>query len=529
MRFTYECYRTRERRNSQGCETPILPSGVKVSDLMIAKKRVRVRFAPSPTGYLHVGGARTALYNWLFARHHHGVFILRIEDTDRTRYREDALEDIMEGLRWLGLDWDEGPEVGGDYGPYFQSQRLHIYREYAQKLVDEGHAYYCYCSPERLARLREEQRRRGEPYPGYDRHCRYLTAKERAEYEAQGIVPVVRLKVPLEGQTTFHDVIRGDITVDNATMDDLVLLKSDGYPTYHLANVIDDHLMEITHVMRADEWIPSTPRHILLYRAFGWEPPIFAHLPIILAPGGRGKLSKRHGAVSVLEFRRQGYLPEAMVNFLALIGWAYDGKTELFTREELIEKFDLSGVNKSPAAFSYEKLEWMNGVYIRRLSEGDLAERLVPFLAAGLGMSEEEIRKRRETRAIVPLIRERIKKLSDAVEWVDFIFVEQISYEPSLLVGKKMTAAESLAALRKARETLAALPNFDEGTIEAALRALLKELGLSARQLFGIIRVAVTGKKVAPPLFGTLSVLGRERVLKRLDQAEEMLEGLIEA
>jgi len=465
-----------------------------------------------------VGGARTALFNWLFARHHNGVFILRIEDTDRTRFVPEALEDIMEGLRWLGLEWDEGPEVGGDYGPYFQSQRLDIYQEHARKLVESGHAYYCYCSPERLARIREEQRRRGEPDVGYDRHCRYLTAKQRADYEAQGIVPVVRLKVPLEGQTTFHDVLHGDITVDNARLDDLVLLKSDGYPTYHLANVVDDHLMEISHIMRADEWLPSVPKHVLLYRAFGWEPPIFAHLPIILAPGGRGKLSKRHGAVSVLEFRRQGYLPEAMVNFLALVGWAYDDRTELFTRQELIERFSLEGVSKSPAAFSYDKLDWMNGVYIRMLPPDDLARRLMPFLErAGLAADLPTVQR------LIPLIQERLKKLSDAVEWVDFVFVDRISYEPSLLVGKKMTAAESLAALRRARETLAALPDFEEETLEKALRALVEELGLKAGQLFGIIRVAVTGKKVAPPLFGTLSVLGREQALKRMDQALETL------
>ncbi len=482
---------------------------------------VRVRFAPSPTGYLHVGGARTALFNWLFARHHGGKFILRIEDTDRTRYREDALEDIMEGLRWLGLDWDEGPEVGGPYGPYFQSQRLPLYRKYAQRLVDSGHAYYCYCSPERLERVRQEKLRRGEPDLGYDRHCRYLTAKERAEYEAQGIVPVVRFKAPLEGQTTFHDLIRGDIAVDNSTLDDFILLKSDGYPTYHLANVVDDHLMEITHVMRADEWIPSTPRHVLLYRAFGWKPPAFAHLPIILAPGGKGKLSKRHGATSLLEFRRQGYLPEAMINFLALIGWAYDGKTELFTREELIEKFDLSGVNKSPAAFSYEKLEWMNGVYIRQLEPDELAERLLPFLTrAGLPADLTTVRR------ITPLIQERIKKLADVVEWTDFLFTTELSYDPQLLIGKGMTAEESLAALRKAREILAALPDFKEETLERALRGLLEELGLKARQFFGIVRAAVTGKKVSPPLFGTLSILGREKVLKRLDRAEEILKGL---
>ena len=488
---------------------------------------VRVRFAPSPTGYLHVGGARTALFNWLFARRHDGVFILRIEDTDRTRYEPEAVQNIMESLRWLGLEWDEGPEVGGDYGPYFQSQRLDLYQKYAQQLVDSGHAYRCYCSPERLALMREEQRRRGEPNLGYDRHCRHLTARERAEYEARGIVPVVRLKVPLEGQTSFHDVLHGDTTVDNARLDDLVLLKSDGYPTYHLANVVDDHLMEISHIMRADEWLPSVPKHVLLYDAFGWEIPVYAHLPVILAPTGKGKLSKRHGGVAVHEFRQQGYLPEAMVNFLALVGWAYDDKTEFFTRQELIEKFSLEGVNKSPAAFSYDKLGWMNGVYIRELSQNDLYERLIPFLAIGLGMKEEELRERKETREIVPLIQERLKKLTDAVELVDFFFVDQISYDPSLLVGKKMTAEESLAALRKARETLAALLNFDEETLEEALRTLVGELDLKVGPLFGIIRVAATGKKVAPPLFGTLSVLGRERVLERLDDAEEALAGLV--
>ena len=479
---------------------------------------VRVRFAPSPTGYLHVGGARTALFNWLFARHHNGVFILRIEDTDRTRFIPEALEDIMESLRWLGLEWDEGPEVGGDYGPYFQSQRLDIYQKYAKQLVDSGHAYYCYCSPERLARVREEQRRRGEPSVGYDRHCRYLTARQRADYEAQGIVPVVRLKVPLEGQTSFHDVLHGDTTVDNATLDDLVLLKSDGYPTYHLANVVDDHLMEISHIMRADEWLPSVPKHVLLYQAFGWEIPIYAHLPVILAPSGKGKLSKRHGGVAVREFREEGYLLEAMVNFLARVGWAYDDKTEFFTRQELIEKFSLEGVSKSPAAFSYDKLEWMNGVYIRMLPPDDLAQRLMPFLKrAGLAADLPTMRR------LVPLIQERLKKLSEVVEWVDFVFVDQLNYDPSLLVGKKMTAEESLVALRKARETLAALPDFEEETLEKALRALVEELGLKAGQLFGIIRVAVTGKKVAPPLFGTLSVLGRERALKRIDQALEVL------
>jgi len=482
---------------------------------------VRVRFAPSPTGYLHVGGARTALFNWLFARHRGGTFILRIEDTDRTRYREDALQDLMAGLRWLGLEWDEGPEVGGAYGPYFQSQRLPLYREYAQKLLESGCAYKCYCSPERLVQMREEQRRRGEPDIGYDRHCRYLTAKERTEHEAQGIVPVVRLKVPLEGQTSFHDVLHGDTTVDNARLDDLVLLKSDGYPTYHLANVVDDHLMEITHIMRADEWLPSVPKHVLMYQAFGWEIPVYAHLPVILAPTGKGKLSKRHGGVAVHDFRREGYLPEAMVNFLALVGWAYDDKTEFFTRQELIEKFSLEGVNKSPAAFSYDKLEWMNGTYIRQLGLDDLAEHLLPFLT-GAGLPADLA----TVRHIVALVQERLKKLAEVVEWTDFFFTAELDYDPQLLIGRRMTAEESLAALRKARETLADLPDFESETLEIALRALAEELGLKARQLFSIIRVAVTGRVVSPPLFGTLSILGRERVLKRMDKALEMLKGI---
>jgi glutamyl-tRNA synthetase len=482
---------------------------------------VRVRFAPSPTGYLHVGGARTALYNWLFARHHGGSFILRIEDTDRTRYQEDALKDLFDSLRWLGLDWDEGPQVGGDYGSYTQSERLDIYQQYALQLLDAGHAYYCYCSPERLARVRE-QHTRGER-PGYDRHCRYLTAKQRADYEAQGIVPVVRLKVPLEGQTAFHDAIRGTTTVDNTTLDDLVLLKSDGFPTYHLANVVDDHLMEITHIMRGDEWLPSVPRHVLLYQAFGWEIPVYAHLPVILSPTGKGKLSKRHGGVDVRYFRERGYLPEAMVNFLARVGWSYDDKTELFTREELIARFDLDGVNKSPAAFSYDKLEWINGIYIRDLPPDDLVERLVPFLVARLGIEESDLRKRRELRELIPLVQERLKTLADVVDWTDFFFLNEITYDPQLLVAKKTTAADCAVALDRTLEILESLPDFSEETMETALRGLASDLGLKARQLFGIIRVAVTGKTVAPPLFGTLRVLGRERVLSRLTRAREAL------
>ena len=480
-------------------------------------KPVRVRIAPSPTGFFHVGSARTALFNWLFARHHGGKFIVRVEDTDRTRYHPEAVPDLLASLHWLGLDWDEGPEIGGDYGPYYQSERLHLYQHYANWLVEQGHAYRCYCSPERLEAIREEQRKQKQN-PGYDRHCRTLIAAQRAEYEAQGITPVVRLKAPLEGQTTFHDVLYGTITVENGMLDDLVLLKSDGYPTYHLANVVDDHLMEISHIMRGDEWLPSVPKHVLLYNAFGWELPVYAHLPLILAPTGQGKLSKRHGGVEVHDFRRQGYLPEAVVNYLARVGWSYDDKTEIFSREELIRYFDLSGVNSSPARFSYERLEWMNGYYIRQLDPADLAERLVPFLAeAGFAVTAADLR------PIVPLIQERLKALTAVVEWTDFFFKDRLEYDAGMLVAKKMTAAEALAALRRGRETLAALPDFQVETTEPPMRVLADALGIKAGQLLSIIRVAVTGKEVAPPLFETMAILGQARTLARLDRAIETL------
>lgn len=482
----------------------------------MSDKPVRVRIAPSPTGYLHVGSARTALFNWLFARKHGGKFVVRVEDTDRTRFNPEAIPDLVASLRWLGLDWDEGPEVGGDYGPYVQSERLHLYQRYADWLVQEGHAYRCYCSPARLEGLREAQRANKEQI-GYDRRCRTLTAAERAEAEAEGIVPVVRLMAPLEGQTSFHDVVYGTITVENQTMEDVVLLKSDGFPTYHLAVVVDDHLMEISHIMRGDEWLPTVPQRVHLYKALGWELPIYAHLPLILAPTGQGKLSKRHGGVEIREFRREGYLPEAMVNYLARVGWSYDDKTEIFQREELIRYFDLSGINKSPARFSYERLEWMNGYYIRQLSARELAGRLVPFMVqAGFQVTQADLE------PVAPLIQERIKTLKEAVDKAAFFFREELAYEPANLVGKKMSVEQTRLALQRARETLAALPDFAVETTEPPLRALADELQLKAGQLFGVLRVALTGEQVSPPLLETMAVLGRERSLGRLRRAEEL-------
>lgn len=482
----------------------------------MTERPVRVRIAPSPTGYFHVGSARTALFNWLFARHHGGRFIVRIEDTDRSRYNPDAVQDCVDSLRWLGLEWDEGPEAGGSYGPYYQSERLDLYRTYADLLVAQGQAYPCYCSQERVDALREQQRLTKQDV-GYDRHCRTLTAAQRAEQEAQGIVPVIRLAIPLEGQTTFHDVLFGTISVDNHTLDDLVLLKSDGFPTYHLANVVDDHLMEISHIMRGDEWLSSVPKHVLLYNAFGWEIPVYAHLPLILAPTGQGKLSKRHGGVEVREFRRRGYLPEAMVNYLARVGWSYDDKTEILSRDQLVSAFDLPGINHSPARFSYERLEWINGYYIRQLDAGDLAARLVPYLGeAGICATAEQLL------PVVPLIRERLKTLSDVVPWADFFFVEP-SPDSALLAGKKLDGAAAKAVLVRAGEVLSALPDLRPESIEPALRGLAGEMGLGDGPLFGVLRVALTGKTVAPPLFETLAVLGRERVLARLAAAATVL------
>jgi glutamyl-tRNA synthetase len=484
-------------------------------------KPVRVRFAPSPTGRPHVGNIRTALFDWIFARHTGGRFILRIEDTDVARKVEGAVEAIMEGLKWLGLEWDEGPDVGGDYGPYFQSQRLNLYKEAAERLVKQGDAYLCYCSPERLEAMRKEQEARKQP-PGYDRHCRNLSPEERKQKEAGGIVPVVRFKVPLEGQTGFHDAIYGDVVFENSTLDDFVMLKSDGYPTYHLANVVDDHAMEISHVIRAEEWISSTPRHLLMYRALGYEPPQFIHHPMILGPD-RAKLSKRHGSVSLLDYRDQGYLPETMFNFLALIGWSLDDKTELVSREELVRNFSLERIGKTGAIFNKEKLDWMNGVYIRGLAAGDFAPRALPFLEKGLPPSVRRPLDISYVRQVLPLVQERARTLAEVAELTEFFFTDELVYDAALLVDKKTGREQALMALEKSRPPLEQLASFDAASLEAMLRPLAEALGLKTGQLFGALRTAVTGRTATPPLFQTMAVLGRERCLARIDIALEKL------
>jgi len=487
-------------------------------------KPVRVRFAPSPTGYPHVGNIRTALFDWLFARHYGGSFIVRIEDTDVTRKVKGALEAILDGLRWLGLDWDEGPEVGGEYGPYFQSQRLELYREAAQRLVSQGDAYYCYCSPQRLEEMRAEQVRRKQP-PGYDRTCRDLSEEERAQKEAEGITPVVRFKTPLSGQTKFNDLIWGEVVFENNTIDDFVLLKSDGYPTYHLANVVDDHAMEISHVIRAEEWLSSTPRHILLYQALGLEPPQFVHHPMILGPD-RSKLSKRHGAVSIIEYREQGYLPETMVNFLALLGWSLDDKTEILSRQELIDNFSLERIGRTAAIFNRGKLDWMNGVYIRSLSLEDFTQRALPFLDKGLPPCVKRPLSVEYVTQIMPLIQERARTLAEVADLAQFFFVDELDYDASLLVGKNMSRESATKALEVSWERLKQLEVFGAESLEAVLRPLAVELGLKTGQLFGTLRVAVTGRTAAPPLFQTMAVLGKKQCLKRIEAALDRLRGL---
>lgn len=487
----------------------------------------RVRYAPSPTGFPHVGNIHTALFNWLYARHGGGSFILRIEDTDQDRVVPGSLEAIYESLRWLGLGWDEGPEVGGPFGPYFQSERLPIYRGYAEQLIGSGHAYRCFCSQERLAELRAAQEARKEP-PRYDRFCRNISPAEREQRLRAGEPSVVRLAVPDTGETSFHDLLRGEITFKNALIDDQVLIKSDGWPTYHLANVVDDHLMQITDVLRGDEWISSTPKHILLYEFLGWQPPRFGHFPILLAMN-RSKLSKRRGAPDILELRAKGYLPEAVVNFLALLGWAPEDRTEVLSCEELIRRFTLDRVGATPAIYNPEKLDWLNGYDIRQLSPDELARRLVPFYqeAGLLTANPVPPEKLALIQRLVPLIQERIKTLAEAPELTDFFFHDDLIYDPALLMAKGWTREQTLDALRQARDRLTRLTRpperFEAEPLDAAFRALADEMRVKAGQLFGVLRVALTGRTIAPPLFQTMVVLGAERTLARIDRAINLL------
>lgn len=490
---------------------------------------VRVRFAPSPTGRTHLGSGRTALYDFLLARQTGGQFILRIEDTDQKRYVPGSEEELMASLRWLGIEWDEGPDVGGPYGPYRQSERKALYQQYARQLVERGQAYYCFCTPERLNAMREEQKRLGGQ-PHYDRTCRDLSLAEADRRVANGERHVVRFKTPLKGSITCHDLLRGEMTVENNQLDDYILVKSDGLALYHLAAMVDDYEMKITHVIRGAEWLSTFPLHTHIIRAFGWPEPAFVHLSIFLKPSGKGKMSKRDSeqsmkdgySIFVNDLKLLGYLPEGVVNWTALMGWSYDDKTEVFSLDDLIEKFSLDKLNPAPAAINFSKLDHFNGVHIRSLAAEELAGRVKPFLeAAGYAVDDERLLK------IIPLIQPRLVTLDDAIDFGGFFFREQVEPPLESLVGKNMSAAQSADAAQRAHALLSGLNEIGPGAAEEPLRALAEALGLSAGQFFGILRAAVTGQTVSPPLLESMEIIGKGKVLERIQLAAERLESSI--
>jgi glutamyl-tRNA synthetase len=492
---------------------------------------VRVRFAPSPTGRTHIGSARTALYNFLLSRQTRGNFILRIEDTDQKRYVQGAEQELIDGLTWLGINWDEGPEKGGPFAPYRQSERKEIYREFAHQLINNGNAFYCFCTPERLERVRKEKLRKKERVR-YDGSCRRLTANEVNERITNGDPHVIRFRMPLEGTITVHDLLRGNITFENQNLDDYILVKSDGLALYHLAAMVDDHLMGVTHVIRSSEWLSTFGLHAHIIRSFGWEEPEWVHLSVFLKPSGKGKMSKRDSSlliedghsIFIGDLVKMGYLPEAVVNWIALMGWSYDDHTEFFTIQDLIKKFSLSKLNPAPAAINFSKLDYFNGLHIRALEVSELAQRLEPiFSTAGIDVNGELLLK------VTPLIQERLIVLGDALARAGFFFEDEVQPDPKDLVGKNMSLEDSADAAKEAYELLLNINSIDKDNIELPLRRLADKLGIKVGQLFGIIRVAVTGQKVSPPLFESMEIIGRDKVLTRIQNAIKMLERLVES
>ena len=482
---------------------------------------VRVRYAPSPTGYLHIGGVRTILFNWLFARKYGGRFVLRFEDTDPERSRDELIEPMLESIRWLGLDWDEGPDVGGPYGPYRQSQRLHLYREALDRLLAEGKAYYCYCTPEELDAEREAARAAGRPAV-YGGRCRHLTEEERRRLEAEGRRPAVRLRVPDAGEITVRDLVKGDVTFDVGQFGDFIIARADGMPVYNFAVVVDDHHMAITHVIRGDEHLSNTPKQLLVYRALGWEPPHFAHVPMILAPD-RTKLSKRHGAVAVDEYRRQGFLPEAILNYVALLGWSPGDDREILSLGEMIELFDLDRVSRTAAIYDVEKMAWMNGHYLRELDLDRVVERAIPrFVAAGLIQGEPHGEERRRLYAIVDAVRQRVRTLEELVEASRYFFTDFDGYEEAG-VRKHFDRDDAIPILEAVAETLAQVEPWSQAAIEQALRGLAERKGVGTGRIFHPTRLAVSGRTVGPGVFDVICWVGRERCLQRIQRAIEWI------
>lgn len=473
---------------------------------------VRVRFAPSPTGELHIGSVRTTLYNFFFAKQNGGTLILRIEDTDQERFDPRALDSIYDGLAWVGIDWDEGPREGGPHAPYVQSERLPLYQDHASQLIAKSAAYHCFCSKERLEQMRKAQQARRE-ITKYDRLCRAIPAAEAAE-RATREPHVVRLKVPDEGTIAIEDLVHGHVEWPLAAIEDQVILKSDGFPTYHLGVVVDDHLMGVTHILRGEEWLPSVPKHLLIFRAFGWTPPPMGHVPLVLGADGK-KLSKRHGATRVAEFREQGFLPEALVNYLALVGWQPGTEEEVFSVDDLIGRWRIDHVQQAGGRWDYERLKWFNGIWIRRLSHDELATRLDPFIPKEWD--------RAVVRAVVPVIQERLVLLTEAKDLIRFLF-EDVAPDLLALLPKKRNAQETREVLEKVRESLATLEPFDKERIEAALAKIAEAKGWKQGDVNWPVRLAITGAKVGPPIYESAAVLGKTRTLERIDRAIRALE-----
>lgn len=488
-------------------------------------RTVRTRYAPSPTGPQHIGGIRSALFGWLFARRHAGQFVLRIEDTDQKRSVRGSVEQIVDSFDWLGLDIDEGPHIGGAFGPYVQSQRLDLYQHWANWLVEHGHAYRCFATPQELAEMRKAGR-------GYDRRYRDFPADRSAEQAAQGVAHVIRFKMPLAGTTRGSDLIRGEVAFDNAQLQDAVLLKSDGFPTYHLAHIVDDHAMRISHITRAVEWLPSFPLHLQIWQAFGWGKPQFAHLPVLLNPNGKGKLSKRKQQfadsqgksvpVLVHEFQSAGYLPEAVVNFLTNIGWNFGDDQEVFNRAEAMARFDLQDVNPANSAYPIAKLDWLNSQWLQRSDADELARRLKPLLeAAGYEVNVALLIK------VVPLLQVRLKSLNDVVRMAGFFFADWNDFTPppaDILVQRKQDEASTTAILRGALPLLEALEDFSPTAQQAAMTAYAASIGQKNGAVFGSLRAAVSGQKVSPPTFETMDIFGKAEALRRVKLAVAALE-----
>ncbi len=490
---------------------------------MTDRRPARTRFAPSPTGFVHIGSMRTVLFDWLLARQTGGQFILRVEDTDRNRYVPGAEEQLKASLRMMDFDWDEGPDVGGPFGPYRQSDRLAIYHPLAAEMEERGILYRCFCTSERLEAVNREKQARKEP-PGYDRHCRNLSPAERAAQQAAGLSSVLRLATPLDGETVLHDTLRGAITFKNAVLNDPVMIKGDGFPTYHFAANVDDHLMEITHVLRGDEWLATSPYHVLLYQFMGWEQPVWVHVPQVLGADGK-KLSKRHGATAINEFIERGYLVEALTNCLALVGWGYDETTEIMTRQELIERFSIEHISPNGGVLSHDKLNWFNGQYIRQHTPEEIAVMIAPYLEqAELVSTPITPEQQAFVERLVPLIQDRLQILSDAIDLSRFFFQPPTQYVRNDLVPKKLDVPTTKELLQQAYTTLSDLATWDEASLDPALRGLAEQRGVKAGDLFMALRVAVTGSKATPPLFQTLAVLGKDATLERLTVATASLE-----